>query len=150
MPSFTHCNQFLHQQEPLIHVLQNILAKFVKPSVIAEHLRADTLTSIDFKNGENHVGNNCLSVGFLTKQSLDKLLREGDISPHQYAKFVMATKAFLIRASEYLLKWCPLEDELLMHATWIDFQHRLDKSFMSVGYFVAKYPEILPDMDLET
>jgi hypothetical protein len=73
MPSFTHCNQFLQQQEPLIHVLQNILAKFVKPSVIAEHLRADTLTSIDFKNGENHVGNNCLSVGFLTKQSLDKL-----------------------------------------------------------------------------
>ncbi|CAB4036850.1 PREDICTED: uncharacterized protein LOC107326933 [Paramuricea clavata] len=158
MPSFTHCNQFLQQEEPLIHVLQpqlermlrNILAKFVKASVIAEHLRAGTLTSIDFKNDENHVGNNCLSVGFLTKQSLDKLLREGDISPHQYAKFFMATKAFLIRASEYLLKWCPLEDELLMHATWIDFQHRLEKSFMSVGYFVAKYPEIFPDMDLES
>ena len=90
MPSFTHCNMFLQREEPLIHVLQpqltrmlrNILAKFVKPSVIAEHLRAGTLTSIDFKNDENHVTNNCLSVGFLTKQSINKLLRVGDVSPH--------------------------------------------------------------------
>ena len=75
MPSFTHCNQFLQREEPLIHVLQpqlarmlrNILAKFVKPSVIAEYLRAGTLTSIDFKNDENHASNDCLSVGFLIK-----------------------------------------------------------------------------------
>ena len=112
LPSFTHCNQFLQREELFIYVLQpqvermlrNILAKYVKPSVIANNLRAGTLTSIDFKNEENHVSNNCLSVGFLTKQSLDKLLREGDISAHQYAKFF-------------------IEDELLMHATWIDFQH---------------------------
>ena len=157
LPSFTHCNQFLQREEPLIHVLQpqltrmlrNILAKFVKPSVITEQLRAGTLTSIDFKNEENHVADNCLSIGFVTNQSIDKLLREGDVSPHQYAKFFEAAKAFLIRASEYLLQWCPLEDELLMHATWLDFQHRLEKTFTSVEYFVMKYPHIFPDMDLE-
>ena len=109
MPSFTHCNQFLQREEPLIHVLQpqlakmlrNILTKFVKPLVIPEHLRAGTLTSIDFKNNENHVSNDCLSVGFLTKQTLEKLLREGDVSPHQHAIFFKAAKAFLLQASEY-------------------------------------------------
>ena len=65
LPSFTHCNQFLQREEPLIHVLKpqltrilrNILAHFVKSSVIAEQLRAGTLTSIDFKNEENHIIN---------------------------------------------------------------------------------------------
>ena len=139
MPSFTHCNQFLQREEPLIHVLQpqlarmlrNILAKFAKPLVIAEHLRAGTLTSIDFKNHENHVSNDCLSVGCLTKQTLEKLLR-GDVAPHQHAIFFNAAKAFLIQASEYMLKWCPLEDELLLHATWLDFDQRLEKGFTSV------------------
>ena len=46
LPCFTHCNQFLQREEPLIHVLQpqlekllkNILAKFIKPAIIAEGL----------------------------------------------------------------------------------------------------------------
>ena len=58
--------------------------------------------------------------------------------------------AFMIRATEYLLKWCPWEDELLMHATWLDFQHRLEKAFVSVEYFINKYSHIFHNMDLES
>ena len=36
-----------------------------------------------------------------------------------------------------------------MHAARLDFQHRLEKTFTSVEYFVVKYPHIFPDMDLE-
>ena len=64
---------------------------------------------------------------------------------HQYTIFFSAAKAFLILATEYLLKWCPLGDELLTHATWLDFENRLEKTFLSVQYFVQRYPEIFPE-----
>ena len=54
-----------------------------------------------------------------------------------------------MRATEYLLKWCPLKDELLTHATWLDFEGRLEKSLNSVEYFVSIYPELFPQMDLD-
>lgn len=47
LPSFTHCNQFLQREKPLIHVLQpqlenmlkGTLAKFVKPAALVECLQ---------------------------------------------------------------------------------------------------------------
>ena len=78
-----------------------------------------------------------------------RLLDEGDISTWQYSSFFDAAKAFLVRATEYLIKWCPLEDELLTHATWLDFEHRLEKNFLSVQYFILHYPEIFPEMNMD-
>ena len=75
----------------------------------------------------------------MTKQNIKKILDEG---AYQYTKFFHAAKAFLIRATEYLIKWCPLDDELMTRATWIDFK-RLDKTFLSVRYFVERYSEII-------
>lgn len=46
------------------------------------------------------------------------------------------------------MKWCPLDDELLTHATWLSFEDRLNKSFLSVEYFVHKYPDIFHGMDM--
>ena len=126
LPCFTHCNQFLQREEPLIHVLQpqlekllkNILAKFIKPAVIAEGLKKDDrLLSVDFKDKANHVTNDNLVIGYVTKQTVQRLLKEGDISLYQQTTFFDAAKAFFIKATEYLLKWCPLKDELLLNAT---------------------------------
>ena len=123
-------------------MLQSILGKYVKPAVLAESLRAGGLSTVDFKNPENHLDKECLVIGFMTIQTIKKFVDERDISSHQYTMFFTAAKAFLIRATEYLLKWCPLEDELLTHATWLDFENRQEKSFLSVQYFVLQYPEI--------
>ena len=136
LPNFTHTAK----------TLQNILGKYVKPTVLAESLRAGELPSVEFKNPGNHVDNECLLIGFMTKQTIQRLLNEGDISTQQYSLFFRAVKAFLVRATEYLLKWCPLEDELLTHSTWLVFENRLEKSFLSVQYFVLHYPDIFPDM----
>ena len=38
---------------------------------------------------------------------------------------ILCSSEQLIRATEYLLKWCPLEDEHISHATWLDFENRL-------------------------
>lgn len=107
------------------------------------------MPSVEFKNPGNHVDNECLLIGFMTKQTIQRLLNEGDISTQQYSLFFRAVKAFLVRATEYLLKWCPLEDELLTHSTWLDFENRLEKSFLSVQYFVLHYLDIFPDMNMD-
>ena len=157
LPTFTCCNQFLQREEPLIHLLQpqlakllqNLLGKYGKPVVLAESLGAGGLSSVDFKNPANHVDNESLLIGFLTRQTVKRLLDGEDISTQQYSLFFTAVKAFLVRATDYLLKWCPLQDEVLTHATWLDFERRLEKSFLSVQYFVLQYSEILPEMDLD-
>lgn len=54
-----------------------------------------------------------------------------------------------MRCTEYLLQWCPFDDEVLTHATWLDFENRLEKSFLSVEYFVHRFPHILENVDTE-
>ena len=81
-------------------------------------------------------------IGFITKQTITRLHQEGDISNHQFGKFFKAVREFLMCGIEYLLKWCPLEEELLTHATWLNFEQRLLNNFLSVEYFVHRYPHI--------
>ena len=130
-------------------MLKNILGKFVKPSIIKECLKDGGLEALDFHDIQNHVDSSSLMIGFQTKQTLSQLLREGDISPHQQALFYKAIKAFFVRATEYLLKWCPFQEELLTHSTWLHFEDRLEKNFLSVEYFVLKYPDILHDVNID-
>ena len=42
-------------------------------------------------------------------------------------------------------------DRLLIHSTWIDFEHRLrlECNFSSVEYFVGLYPNVFVDMNIE-
>ena len=50
---------------------------------------------------------------------------------------------------DYLFKWCPFEDELLVHATWLDYEERLQKNFHSVEYFVHTFPNALDKMNMD-
>ena len=74
LPCFTHANQFLQREEPLIHVLQpqllnlfkKVLGKFLKHSVLSIHCNADSLTSVDFNPISNQVVDKDLTIGYLT------------------------------------------------------------------------------------
>ena len=157
LPCFTHTNQFLQREEPLIHVLQpqllnlfkKILGKFVKPSILSLHVNADTLTSVDFSTISNQVLDKDLAIGFLTKQMVNKLYEEGDITNVQKDKFFNAARKFFVCAAAYLLKWCPLEEDLLIHATWLDFERRLEKNFTSIEYFIHRFPTLLGSVNLD-
>ena len=105
--------------------------------------------SVDYKTPSNQVANEELLIGFITKQTANRLLQEGDITSYQFTKFYRAAREFLMRATEYLLQWCPLQDELLTSATWLNFEERLEKNFMSVEYFVHRYPDILSEIDMD-
>lgn len=110
LPTFTYCNQFLLREEPLIHVLQpqlaklvqSILGKYVKPAVLAESLKTGSLSTVDFRNPVKQVENDCLVIRFTPTQTIKKRL-EGDITTNQYSIFCNAVRAFLTRATEYLL-----------------------------------------------
>ena len=80
-------------QPQLLKLLQNVLSKYVKPTVLAESLSSTGLSTVDFKNPANHVADEYLSVGFITKQTLKALLNEGDISSYQYSKFFSSYKS---------------------------------------------------------
>ena len=145
------------RHEPLIHTLQpqltnllkKILGKFVKSSAIADSLQAATLLSLDFKYPGNHLSDENLFVGFLTRQTVFKLLENGDISDRQATTFFRACRDFFVRTTEYLLKWCPFKDELLKHATWLDFAQRQYIGFYSVEYFIHRLPHVFPAMDID-
>ena len=54
---------------------------------------------------------------------------------------------FFVEATQYLLDWCPLDDVLLDHVGWINFNQKLDFTFTSVEYFVSTFSYILGDID---
>ena len=54
-------------QPQLLKLLQNVLSKYVKPTVLAESLSSTGLSTVDFKNPANHVADEYLSVGFYYK-----------------------------------------------------------------------------------
>ena len=37
----------------------------------------------------------------------------------------------------------------MSYATWLDFEHRLENSFLSVQYFVLQYPQIFPEINMD-
>ena len=90
-----------------------------------------------------------LVIGVVTKQTLQKLFDEGDISENQWKCFYQAVRMFLTCATEYLLKWCPLNDELLSHIVWVGFDNRLAKTFSSVEHTVCRYSTLFTDIDMD-
>ena len=70
-------------QPQLERLLKNALEKFVKPGVligvITGCLKNAGLLFVDFKDATNHITNNNLMTGFLTKQTVAKLLEERNI-----------------------------------------------------------------------
>lgn len=141
-PIFTNANKFLQREEPLIHLLRphlmslfkKLLCKFVKPRIITA--AGNDVHLADF-HGPNQLENERIVIGFTTRQLLRCLHEDGSITDNQVSKFYSSVRAFLVQTAEYLLQWCPFSDELIEHATRIDFNQCLDSSFTSVEYFVG-------------
>ena len=62
-----------------------------------------------------------LFIGFMTKQQITKLLNDGDVDPKKVAEFYEAVRQFYEMATAESLAKLPLDDELLLHARFVDF-----------------------------
>ena len=146
LPTFTHANMFLKREEPLIHLLKSSLVKLVK-KIMATFVLPDDVSCVDYSSRENQLPDGQLVIGYITKQRLALLLEDGLIDQADVNRFYLAARWFLIKAVDYLIKWCPLKDPLLHHSSWIDFRNRHKCSFMSVEFFVDTYTHIFQQID---
>ena len=147
-------NKLLQQEEPLVHVLQpqlgslktSILQKFIQSAVLVAAIRDGTVTSIDLVMRTT----TCLmtSLWLVSWQSKGQS-NAGDISAKQHANFFIAARSFFVWAVEYLLKWCPLNNELLIYATWLSFENHLGANFNSVEFFMHLYPQLFNGIDMD-
>lgn len=88
MPVFTTLNKFLQRETPCVHwvhdklqfIFSNVLSKFVKVSVIRDAKDRGKLENVDFQCTDNQLSNSNLFIGFTTRQVLQKLLDEGEVS----------------------------------------------------------------------
>jgi len=74
----------------------------------------------------------------VTRQHLDKLLREGDITMQQLKRFYSAAWNFYIAAANYALYNLPLEDELLENAEFVYFPRRAEATISQITYFISQ------------
>ena len=150
LPLFTHFNLLLQREDPCIHILHSqcmellrkLLVKFVRVAVI----KATThQTEIDYNNKDNQLPDSTLFIGFTTRQKLQKLEREGDISPLEVKKFIDGVRKYYEAATKYVLDKFPLNDDTLKHARFVEFDRRAhaDLNFTDVEYFANRYSAIL-------
>ena len=119
-----------------VSLLRKLLGKFVKLSAIkAAATLADVNTDIASQLSDDNI-----FVGFVTRQTLLKLEREGDCSPSESRKFLLGVRRFYTAAVEYVNSRLPLKDELLVHA---NFDMRENCEFKDVEYFIERYNAIL-------
>ena len=125
------------------------MAKFIKPLSITDSESRNALSSFCFVDESHHLAPEDIWIGFQTKQILTKLLNDGDIGRSAYATFLTAAKSFLVKVAVYLQKWCPIDDELLVNAEWLDFNKRQQKTFMAVEFFICRFPNLFQDVDAD-
>lgn len=78
-------------------------------------------------------------IGFVTRQTLLKLEREGDCSPSDSRKFLLGVRQFYVAAVAYINTRFPIGDEVLTHARFINFDKREECGFSDVEYFIERY-----------
>ena len=134
--TFTNFDKFLQREEPLIYsiydhmqtFMNKLASKFIKPNVIQELKNAKkSFTKLDILL-ECQKDNNNLFIGFITKQTLKKLL-EDKISPREADRFFGSVCAFYKAAYEY----CTM-------VTFIDF------SFDDVQSIMSAFPLLNQDI----
>lgn len=156
LPTFTHINLLLQREDPNIYLVadaircffRKLLSKFVTLQAIREQ---SDITNVDFCSPVNHLADCAMTTGMVTKQRLQKLLDEGDISTHDQERFYAGVRAFYIDAASQALKKLPFNDCVLKNARFLNFEAKEECTFDSVEFFCAKYSNLLQltptDMD---
>ena len=80
---------------------------------------------------------------FSTKQLMDKMLREGDITQTQYNTCLRGAQAFYKESLEYVFTKMDMSVSLWSHACRVDFFNKENSSWSDVQYFVNSFSSIL-------
>ena len=152
-PVFTELNLLLQRESPCIHLLresmmsmlQKLLGRFVTVSAMES---SSCVLTVLFEEKCNQLGDGEIMVGFVTRQVLVRV--QDIVQPSRIKKFYSGVRAFFVGAASYIVRKFPWSDELLQHATFVDFSKRKVCSFESVRYFLSRFPQHLPSENADS
>ena len=140
LPCFTNFNKFLQREDPLVYNLHDkqqrfmdkLASRFVKPQVI-QKLQSEnkSFAELDICH-ENQKDDMALGIGPLTRNTLKRLLQDGDVDETHVDLFFTAARAFFMNAYEYCVQWLPLDDIFMKHCIFVDFKRRTEVSFVHI------------------
>ena len=118
LPTFTHINLLLLREDPNIYLvadaIRSFLRKFLSRFLTFHAIKSvDDITLVDFQDETNHVDDSKVTVGFVTKQQLEKLLVDGDICAADQLKFYKGVRAFCVKGASEALQKLPFHDGVL-------------------------------------
>ena len=79
----------------------------------------------------------------MTRQHLQKLFNDGDITEHNKNQFFEGVRAFYVDAVNQALQKLQYSDDVLNHARYLNFEKRRDCTFDSIEYFFARYSNLV-------
>ena len=152
---FHQINLLLQREEPCVHilhrelnrVLQELLLRFVKPSVVMKF--SSDLKSEEYVKEENQKSDADLMIGRdareYIKNMTDSEAKSTCLTKQDVSHFFRSVRCYYKSACDYILKTWPLNDKLLQEAEVVDIALRSSRSFASVEYFVDRFQSILHD-----
>ena len=141
LPSFKETNLVLQREDPSIHLVHSQLNKLLlqlagKLMPVTEIKNAPQVSDI---NIDNHKPQEELFVGICTKNLLNKLFEDGEISALDKQKFFAGVLAFYSEAFSYGVEKLPINDSILKHSIFADISKRESVSIDDVLFFVEKF-----------
>lgn len=97
--------------------------------------KAECVTDVPFADKSNQHSNDELMIGFMTKQSLQKL--KDEVKPREIRKFYISARELFVGAALYITQKFPWDDPVFKHVCFVYFEKRKVISFESVEYFVT-------------
>lgn len=147
LPTFTNINLLFQREDPSLYLvsdaIRSFLRKLLSKFLTIESIRsADDITTVEYENAANHLDNHAITIGLVTRQRLNKLFDEGDISDRDKKCFYKGIKAFYLTAVSQALQKLPFSDPVLVNSRFVNFERRSECTFDSVEFFCAKYANI--------
>ena len=113
--------------------MSKTLRKFMKVRVIKNAKESGKLLDLDFLSVDNQMDDSSLFVAFVTKQTLRKLLDDGDIADYVVKRFYKGVRILYTTAIPHIRSTFPLKDDLLHSARFLNFEREKRRIYMVIG-----------------
>lgn len=153
LPQFERFEKLFQAQGSRIHLLhaemcellRNLMAQFVSPKKLEDATTACCLLKIDFGR-ENQLSDNNLAIGKETAAALKELeMKEGDKK-----LFHLAVRAFYKTATEKLIHYLPLENQLLLDMKCLQPEkQKQGSSLRAISRIASTLAPLVPEVDVD-
>ena len=153
LPMFTSVNLMLQRDAPMVYLVRESLFSLLRKTM-GKFIRSELLTVEDEKlvlinmSPENQLEANKLFIGFATKQLLTRLAVD-TIGQREIGNFYSGVRNFYTTAISYMLKNFPLDHQVLIHASFCNFDSRMTADISSVEFFINRYPAFFTNLNLD-